>query len=171
MFELTTYLTEKSLGDILRAWAGPENVTPQPMVLGTRMRYDYLVTLPNETLFVEFDGDSHFRDANVIFRDDAKDKIAATLGRRVIRIPYFIQLTTETFSFFFGEGFDVATSFPHGFIAHKMLPSSFCPLGYARARSILDDAPSGVREAVLLSLVNKTKTLPPAFVFFAHTTF
>lgn len=165
MISLTSYLTEQSLGEVLRAWAGKEFVISQPQVPGTRMRYDYEVIRNGKHMFVEFDGDSHFRDATVIFRDDTKDAIAKSLGKAVIRIPYFVQLDKESFKLFFGEGFDICTSFPHGFIAHKMLPASFCRIGLARADAVVKSLPNSIYEAIFKSLAEKARTLPAPFVY------
>lgn len=165
MFKLDTYLTEKTLGEILIAWAGAENVTEQPMVTGTRMRYDYEVVKDGKTYIVEFDGDSHFRDAAVIMRDDIKDGIARSQGKKVVRIPYFVQLNTEMFKELFMDDFEIETTYPHGFIATKMLPASFCGIGYKRAMHFYNAVPKRVATEILKSLEEKAKTIPEVYVY------
>lgn len=169
MYKMTTYLTEKPLGDILRSWAGDENVIPQPIVLGTRMRHDYVVRKDGVTYAVEFDGDSHYRDPIVIFRDWIKDRTAAELGMKVVRIPYFIQLDSETFKVLFGVDFDIETTYPHGFVAAKFLPASFCPKGYERALYDLDRHSAKVNSAVSASLIDKANKLGDSWVYFKNS--
>jgi hypothetical protein len=168
MYSMTTYLTEKPLGDILRAWAGAENVTAQPLVSGTRMRHDYEVRKDGITYSVEFNGDSHYRDPSVIFRDYTKEDLSKKLGRKVVQIPYFIQLNSETFKTFFGVDFDIETTFPHGFVATKMLPSSFCPLGYDRALYELKKHSKGVNADVMKSLEAKAEKLCNELVYYTN---
>jgi hypothetical protein len=165
MVKVEGYLTEKKLYDVLCAWAGTENVAPQPMVTGTRMRYDYEVKHNGRHIMVEYDGDSHFRDANTIMRDDIKDNLSETAGREVVRIPYFVQLDKVTFKHFFNEDFDVVTEFPQGFINTKMLPASFCGIGVIRAQRIMDSLPLEVREQIALSLENKAENIPDCYVY------
>ena len=63
-------------------------------------------------------------------RDIAKDEICTSLGYSVIRIPYFVQLTSETIKHFFNEDVDIESSYPHGFIdPSAMLPCDFNPQG------------------------------------------
>ena len=155
------YLKEQDLVEILTAWAVPlgGSVTPQAPVPGTRMRHDMLVTLPNQRVYVELDGDSHYRDANVIYRDHMKNKLVESNGGKIIRIPYFVQLTTEVFRAWFGEraeGFTIETDFPHGFITSKLLPASFCALGarrYLSEMAALQASLPSVAEQVHASLV------------------
>jgi len=169
MYKLTEYITEKTVGEILRAWAGDENVTPQARVTGTRMRHDYEVRKGGKTYIIEYNGDQHYRDPNVILRDLAKADISKRMGKIVVEIPYFIQLTTETFKVFFGEKFEIETTFPHGFIASKMLPSSFCPIGYNRAVIELGLMPPKVVSDVMKSLEEKAALLGDNWTYFRNS--
>jgi len=169
MYQMTTYISEKPLGDILRTWAGAENVTAQPLVCGTRMRHDYEVRKNGITYSVEYNGDGHYRDPNVIYRDWAKEELSKNIGRKVVQLPYFIQLTTETFKIFFDDDFEIETTFPHGFVATKMLPSSFCPLGYSRALADLEKMPQSVNTAVMDSLKIKAEQLGNDLVYFRNS--
>lgn len=162
-----TYLTEEMLGRILVLLSGAREVLQQPQVIGTRMRYDYRIAHNNVTHYIEFDGDSHFRDANVVFRDRLKDVTSEKAGAKVVRIPYFVQLTTETFKHFFGftAPFTIETSFPHGFITSKMTPASFCMLGLDRYEKIITALPKSVSAAISSSLEKKIQSgLPREFV-------
>ena len=46
-------------------------------------------------LIVEFDGTPHYQDANIILADKMKDEYLAKAGYHVVRIPYWIQLSTS----------------------------------------------------------------------------
>lgn len=81
------YLTEESLGTILKEWA--ETVEGQYRVPNSRFIVDYKVTKNNKVYYVEFDGFMHFTCPDQIDRDKRKD---ALLGNKTIRIPYFVQL-------------------------------------------------------------------------------
>jgi hypothetical protein len=165
MYSLTEYITEKTLGNILVAWAGEENVKFQPMLTGTRMRHDFEVKKDGVTYSVEFNGDSHYRDPSVIYRDWVKEEISKNFGRKVVQIPYFIQLNTETFKIFFDADFEIETTYPHGFVATKMLPASFCPLGYNRALADLQKMPASVQADVMASLKIKAEKLGDPWVY------
>lgn len=145
-------------------------VLQQPKVEGTRMRYDAKVVLPSgETIIVDFDGDTHFRDANVIYRDSLKDAITKNLGIRVIRIPYFLQLDNCVFKHLFGIDFPytLVTECKQGFTeSTKMLPASFCNIGNSRYLSILASLPNYVQDAIRDSLELKCKDLPKEYVYF-----
>ena len=168
MFNMTTYLTEKTLGNILRSWAGDDNVKAESLVVGTRLRHDYEVKKDGITYVVEFNGDSHYRDANVIFRDWVKYELSTKIGKKVVQIPYFIQLNTETFKIFFDADFEIETTYPHGFVATKMLPSSFCPIGYERALKDLEMMPSNVNKDVMDSLEIKANKLGNKWVYYTN---
>lgn len=166
MIKLETYLVQNTLGEILKKWAGEDNVSSEVMVPTTRMRNDFRVNKNGKTYVVEFDGDQHYRDAVVIQRDNLKDSLVRQLGFVVVRIPYFIQLTTQTFKHYFNEDFEIETTFPHGFHATKMLPASFCPLGYSRLLKEVDALPDNVRADINNSLQNKMKSVGEQYTYF-----
>lgn len=53
-------------------------------------------------MVVEYDGKHHFKEAETIARDKQKDIIYKKLGYKVVRIPYFIQLTNDVVRELFG---------------------------------------------------------------------
>jgi hypothetical protein len=86
-------------------------------------------------LIVEFDGYQHYCQIDTIFKDRLKDEAYTAMGYRIVRIPYFVQLTSDVVKHYFGvDDVDMQISFPHGFIADKgeKLPSEFCSLGIIR---------------------------------------
>lgn len=164
--KVNTYLTESLLGKILVEWAGEANVTPQARVTGTRMRSDFEVRKGGKVFIVEFEGDSHYRDANVVQRDGVKVMIQLAEGKHVVKIPYFVQLNKQTFQYFFGDSFEIETTFPHGFITSKILPASFCPVGYQAAANIYSGLPLNVQKDIILSLERKAAEIPEQYVFY-----
>lgn len=54
------------------------------------------------SLIVEFDGLPHYQDTKVILADRVKDEYLCRLGYKVVRIPYWIQLTNEVIECLFG---------------------------------------------------------------------
>ena len=65
-----------------------------------RVRPDY--RCESLKLIVEFDGLPHYTNPDRILADDANDAFYASLGYKVVRIPYFIQLTNEAIETLFG---------------------------------------------------------------------
>lgn len=55
----------------------------------------------NLSLIVEFDGVAHYQDQQVVLNDIQKDNYLANLGYKVVRIPYWIQLSNEMIKYFF----------------------------------------------------------------------
>jgi hypothetical protein len=75
-----------------------------------------------------FDGDEHYRNTLKIKNDREKDEMARCGGYRVVRIPYWVQLTSETLKHYFHLEAEIIQDFPHGFISTKVFPASFCEL-------------------------------------------
>lgn len=109
------------------------------------------------TTVVEFDGDAHYWNSLRIKIDSEKDIVADSLGYTVVRVPYWVQLTSETANFYFGISAEIQQYFPHGFIATKVFPASFSELGLARFNRELATLPTAVRESVVSSLRDRTE--------------
>jgi hypothetical protein len=129
------YLTEVSLGQFLRQRVDANFVANKPVPgLARRFRPDYHSDL--HKLVVEFDGDQHYRSSRVILGDVERDAFFTANGYRVIRIPYFVQLSCAVITHLFGDiahTKDDFLDFPHGFIASTVvMPADFCELGIAR---------------------------------------
>lgn len=54
------------------------------------------------SLIVEFDGTAHYQDQSVVLADREKDRWLMGLGYKVVRIPYWIQLSNRMIEFWFG---------------------------------------------------------------------
>ena len=109
----------------------------------------------SNTFVVEYDGDEHYRNSLKIKVDRAKDKTARDLGYIVVRIPYWIQMDSETLMHYFGINKEVKRDFRHGFITTPLFPASFCEKGIERFQSELDDLPKSVKDEVIQSLREK----------------
>jgi hypothetical protein len=151
---LNGYLVQAKLEDALAAivgavaWRGKEI----QVVSGRRQRWDMVYEAATGKVAVEFDGDEHYRHTLKIKIDREKDDLARVGGYRVVRIPYWIQLTSETLKHYFGLEAEIVQDFPHGFITTKVFPASYCEMGIARFRREMDELPASVRAAVKVSL-------------------
>ena len=98
-----------------------------------RIRPDYLCE--NLKLIVEFDGMPHYQDPAVIIKDRKNQEIYEAHGYRVIRVPYFIQLTNSVVEKMFGVTVDAAL-FPEDVASMspewKNTPANCCVAGLQR---------------------------------------
>lgn len=87
-------------------------------------------------LLVEFDGLPHYQDPNVIKKDGENTAIYMQNGYKVVRIPYFIQLTNDAVEKLFGVIVEEPlfnVSYPSlGGTDMKHNPSCLCPEGLKR---------------------------------------
>ncbi|MEZ4968760.1 MAG: hypothetical protein R2814_03685 [Flavobacteriaceae bacterium] len=120
------FLTERLLGDFLRI-IFPEHEFVHDRIVPnsrTRKRPDYR----NDDLMiiVEFDGDKHYREVSKIKSEEEKTICYSNMGYRVVRIPYFVQITLETSRLLFDLEHDYTNDYPHGFIDERaILPCDF----------------------------------------------
>jgi len=165
--QIEGYLVQSKLSTALQTivgdaeWRGNEIRVP-----GTRYRWDMAYQRGRQLVFVEFDGEAHYRNSLTIKADSEKDIVAKTNGHRVVRIPYWVQLTTKTLKYYFDLDAEIIQDFPHGFISKKnrMLPASFCELGIARFQQELDDLPVAVKDDVLSSLRDRANEYDRKYV-------
>ena len=87
-------------------------------------------------LIVEFDGLPHYQDPAVIIKDDKNTEMYRQNGYKVVRIPYFIQLTNDAVEKLFGVKVGehlFKVSYPSlGGTDLKHNPSCLCPEGLKR---------------------------------------
>lgn len=99
-----------------------------------RIRPDY--RSDSLKMIVEFDGLPHYQDPAVIIKDDKNSEIYRLNGYKVVRIPYFIQLTNEAVEELFGVKVNEPlfnVNYPSlGGIGMKHNPSCLCPEGLKR---------------------------------------
>ncbi len=149
---IESYLTEAKLAAALKQLVGTAWVGGQAKLPDSRRRFDMAFQCNAETVLVEYDGDEHYRDSLKIKADAHKDALAIAHGMRLVRVPYWVQLTNQTARHYFGLEAEIEQSFPHGFITTKLFPASFCEMGVERFRREIDALPATVREAVIASL-------------------
>lgn len=125
------YLTEKNLGLILDEICPNNDFIHDKSVEGSknkRRRPDY--QSKERMLIIEFDGDSHYCKAQRIKSDVEKDNDYISLGYRIFRIPYFIQITSPVLKAMLDENIEFKQRYPNGFIDPKaILPADYCELG------------------------------------------
>ncbi len=91
----------------------------------------------SETLkmIIEFDGLQHYTKPDIIEKDIRLTKIYEDLGYRVVRIPYFIQLSNNAIKKFFGidvKEFLFDESIPSLGYKGQNTPAYLCPAGLVR---------------------------------------
>ena len=169
------YLTEKSLGEILKAlypnseWIHDKKFeVPVPEICLSahvspvyNFRPDYCCH--ELKLCVEFDGPNHYTSARVIAADGLKDITIANHGYKVIRVPYFVQLDTDSIKYFFDIDVNFDYGFKHGFICKQIvLPADFCEQGVWKLIWFLSNVrekANKIREEIIESLYNKINSL------------
>lgn len=86
-------------------------------------------------MIIEFDGLPHYKNPDVIINDEFKNAIYKEAGYKVIRIPYFIQLSNDVVEKLFGvkikeKLFD--EKIPSLGIKSRNTPAYLCPMGIRR---------------------------------------
>ena len=127
------YLTEEKLGAVL-ALLFPDKLWIRDQAIpnsGCTWRPDY--RCDELKLIVEFDGFQHYTKTKQIVKDYRKDHVFNNLGYKIIRIPYFVQLSKEMIKHYFDIEIDEWDHYPHGFIDKKaVLPEDYCLIGVER---------------------------------------
>lgn len=100
-------------------------------------------------LVVEFDGLPHYQDTSVILKDKVKDAYLARLGYKVVRIPYWIQLTNPVIEHLFGV----------------IMKTEMCTLTYSFSDTTKGDfglsiCPGNMCEAGRQLMIEQFKSLP-----------
>jgi hypothetical protein len=168
-----SYLIEKKIGEALgtlfpgRTFVHNKSVPKSE----SRARPDY--RCDELMLIVEFDGYQHYSQTKTILADEEKDSLYSALGYSIVRIPYFVQLSSTVIELLFSlPAVTWEQVYPHGFIADEaLLPADFCPLGVCRFERDLARF-ACIRPEILASLNAKIEELgdsrrvvPPAFKF------
>lgn len=87
-------------------------------------------------LIVEFDGLPHYQNPDVILKDKTNTAIYESYGYKVVRIPYFIQLTSEVVKQLFNRNVDglFDGSKPSLNIESRCTPAYLCHMGVERMK-------------------------------------
>ena len=86
-------------------------------------------------LIVEFDGLPHYQNPDIILKDKVNTEKYQNMGYRVVRIPYFIQLTNKAVKQLFNVEVPVRLfpeTEPSLNIEGRCTPAYLCPLGIER---------------------------------------
>jgi hypothetical protein len=152
------YLTQPKLAAALKQVVGERWIGEEVAVAaGSRRKWDMAYHPAGGMVVVEYDGDPHYCNTIRIKADREKDCAAADLGYKVVRFPYWIQLTSDTLGHYFSLTAEIKQDFPHGFITTKIFPASFCEMGVERFGLELQNLPTGVRLAVVQSLRDRAQ--------------
>jgi len=166
---MTEYLTETILGRELKIIFPDTTFIHDKTVpnSGLKTRPDY--RSQELKLIVEFDGDQHYRTVQKIKREEKKSDTYRQMGYKVIRIPYFIQLSTQTIKNLFDKEIDYEQTFPHGFVSDKVImPADFCEMGI---RKFLTDLIQFdyIKGDIVESLKSKVKELDDEELVVPHS--
>lgn len=153
------YLTESKLEEYIKKIYPNTEWVHDKRFIDYAFRPDYV----NHDLkiIVEFDGYLHYTKATTIKRDIKKDRICTSLGYDIIRVPYFVQMSTEVIKHLFNKDIQVVQEYEHGFISDDktlILPCDFCELGIKKFEDDLERF-SYIKDDIILSLENKAKKL------------
>lgn len=140
--EVGSWLTEDKLGVLLKSIFPMSEFIRDSIVpdSGRKFRPDY--RSDDLMLIVEFDGHHHYTNPLQIANDKIKDRLYSSMGYRVVRIPYFIQLDQSTVNWFFNvewapEDSEIVDC-PHGFHSKNVVtPAYFCTAGYAKYENMM----------------------------------
>lgn len=110
-------------------------------------------------LIVEFDGERHYTNNKIQKSDMLKAKRYSDMGYKVIRLPYFVQLSSSIIKLLFDIDIDWEQQYPHGFIDEKaMLPVDYNYFGIYHFKGDLNKFEI-IKSDVIQSLESKIKLL------------
>ncbi len=114
-------------------WVHDKTIKDLPEGVKSKRRPDY--RSKSLMLIVEFDGLQHYKDPSNIAKDVDSTKFYEGLGYKVVRIPYFIQLTNKVVKQLFGVEVSEALfdeSVPSLGVKGKNTPAYLCGAGVER---------------------------------------
>jgi hypothetical protein len=75
------------------------------------------------------------------------------MGYKIIRIPFFVQPSSETLKHYFNIVGELELQYPHGFIIYDSTPpANFCSLGLDRFIDEFEQFPDTVKKDIVKSL-------------------
>lgn len=157
MTENKTYLTEQKLGEYLKVIFPNNEFVHNKQVpnSGIKNRPDY--RCDELKIIIEYDGHRHYTQSKVGLKDLEVGEIWRNIGYRVIRIPYFIQLSSEVIDDLFKIDIEWEQVYEHGFIDDCcVLPADFCTVGLTRFHFDLQQF-EYIEHDIIESLKNKIK--------------
>lgn len=127
-------------------------------------------------LIVEFDGTSHYQDQKVVLTDIERDKYLKSLGYKVVRIPYWIQLSHDVINFLFGVDVDdEMCQLPYSFYNPdncdsriEICPGSMSEAGRDRFVKEFNEFPDNIKLQILhdleMCIAHLPSDVPPKYV-------
>lgn len=113
------------------------------------------ILLKVDNLVLEFDGYFHFNSYKQQQRDLKKDSVFKANNLKVIRIPYFIQLSSLSIKYFFNINLDFSQTYNHGFIDKKALrPCDFNSFGLGILKKYLTSIPEEISNDIVKTLTS-----------------
>lgn len=111
----------------------------------------------NLNLIVEFDGVNHYQDTEVVLADYDRDIYFTDLGYRVVRIPYWIQLSNDLIHHLFNISVkepmcDLIYSFYDSKSPISICPGNMCKAGQVRFITEFTKLPKNLQKNVLNDL-------------------
>lgn len=153
------YLTEVGLSLVLKEVFPSETFIHDKIVplSNSKKRPDYFCD--KLRLVVEFDGDQHYRSVKKIKSELIKDQIFQNIGYNVVRIPYFVQISSLIIDKLFNRRINYNQIYPHGFIDKRVImPCDFCELGIKKFERDLERF-NYIKKEIIQSLINKVDEL------------
>lgn len=147
--------------DIIYNWEIPTNIWEMRSnckVPYKKYRPDARIEFRN--LIVEFDGIHHYNDAQMIYKDRERDTILRILGYKVVRIPFFVQMTPDVIMHYFGVEKEKGSLVTSGFFSdtrdpkhlNPFCPANFCCAGINRFYDELKSLPKSTVKEIFDSL-------------------
>lgn len=115
-----------------------------------RFRPDY--RLESKSLIVEFDGIQHYQQLARLLSDEEADRYYRSLGYHVVRIPYFVQLSSINIKYYFDvtvpEMCELRYSFYDSEDRVSISPGGMCLAGFERFKRDYASLPADTRQAI-----------------------
>lgn len=153
------YLTEKLLGEALVKIFPNHEFIHNRKVPNSNINNRPDFRNDDLMLIIEFDGNRHFQNFHCMQMDRKKDIEYEAMGYAVVRIPYFVQLSSDTIFHYFNIHMNWEQEYPHGFIDSKaVIPTDFSSTGYDKYMWNVLDLPSDIIEDIQGSEMSKFVT-------------
>lgn len=166
---MAEYLTEEKLKNFLVILFPTNTFEHNKQVPNSGMKTRPDFRCDELKLIVEFDGDKHYCEASKIISEENKNNHYARMGYKIVRIPYFVQISTEVIKCLFNLNFNCDQKYDHGFISENVImPCDYCELGIQKFKNdlkrfhfIRKDIVRSLNSKIVL-LKNKDLVLPPS---------
>lgn len=140
----------------------PDGILPKRYVCDAINRHLKLV--------VEFDGLNHYMDTQVCLNDISRDIWFQNLGYKVVRIPYWIQLSRDVIEILFELQLSTEEQFcvldhsfydpEHSTVDYNILPGNMCELGRKRFVKEFNMFNANTRKQILKDLMKCAEISP-----------